>query len=194
MCPQVVTQFEPSGAAALLEEEIREALVGTAGTAAGWSCDIEHIVALVLPAGRVTLVHNMLHCMLPSISTTLHLLLPCCSDRWCAIPFCNDHYCTVSCAMCNDHWSAASFCNAIALQYHVPRYIVARLYKMSLWLTLLHMLRRRVFLGSLILTLLHMLQRRVFLASLVLTLLHVPQAVGGFGQSLTLATGVPGLC
>ncbi|DBB09704.1 TPA: hypothetical protein ACH3X3_001344 [Trebouxia sp. C0006] len=32
---QVVSHFEPAGAAALLEEEIREALVGTAGTAAG---------------------------------------------------------------------------------------------------------------------------------------------------------------
>ena len=32
---QVVNHFEPAGAAALLEEEIREALVGTAGTAAG---------------------------------------------------------------------------------------------------------------------------------------------------------------
>lgn len=32
---QVVSHFEVAGAAALLEEEIREALVGTAGTAAG---------------------------------------------------------------------------------------------------------------------------------------------------------------
>lgn len=32
---QTVTQFEPAGAAALLEEEIREALVGTAGTVGG---------------------------------------------------------------------------------------------------------------------------------------------------------------
>lgn len=31
----MVSHFEPAGAAALLEEEIREALVGTAGTAAG---------------------------------------------------------------------------------------------------------------------------------------------------------------
>ena len=35
LCMQVVNHFEPAGAAALLEEEIREALVGTAGTAAG---------------------------------------------------------------------------------------------------------------------------------------------------------------
>lgn len=32
---QAVTQFEPAGAAMLLEEEIREALVGTAGTVGG---------------------------------------------------------------------------------------------------------------------------------------------------------------
>lgn len=34
---QVVNHFEPAGAAALLEEEIRQALLGTAGTAAGWN-------------------------------------------------------------------------------------------------------------------------------------------------------------
>ena len=35
---QVVSHFEPAGAAMLLEEEIREALVGTAGTVTGDLC------------------------------------------------------------------------------------------------------------------------------------------------------------
>lgn len=45
---QVVNHFEPAGAAALLEEEIREALVGTAGTAAGtpkWHLHLNNEVA-----------------------------------------------------------------------------------------------------------------------------------------------------
>jgi len=41
----VVSHFEPAGAAALLEEEIREALVGTAGTAAGDPSGIFNLVS-----------------------------------------------------------------------------------------------------------------------------------------------------
>jgi hypothetical protein len=45
----VVSHFEPAGAAALLEEEIREALVGTAGTAAGDPSELLELVSCYIP-------------------------------------------------------------------------------------------------------------------------------------------------
>ena len=47
---QIVNHFEPAGAAALLEEEIREALLGTAGTAAGF-------ISYHLHSASVTYLH-----------------------------------------------------------------------------------------------------------------------------------------
>lgn len=45
----MVSHFEPAGAAALLEEEIREALVGTAGTAAGDPSGLLNLVSCYIP-------------------------------------------------------------------------------------------------------------------------------------------------
>ena len=45
----MVSHFEPAGAAALLEEEIREALVRTAGTAAGDPSELLELVSCYIP-------------------------------------------------------------------------------------------------------------------------------------------------
>ena len=58
---QVVSHFEPAGAAALLEEEIREALVGTAGTAAGKPAQQHHHSCLP-PASSLCLFCSIWTC------------------------------------------------------------------------------------------------------------------------------------
>ena len=55
----MVNHFEPAGAAALLEEEIREALLGTAGTAAGLNVQMflsASVMYLCLLAGCIPLL------------------------------------------------------------------------------------------------------------------------------------------
>ena len=55
---QVVNHFEPAGAAMLLEEEIREALVGTAGTVTG-DLRATTVCKLMLKSSSTTLCESM---------------------------------------------------------------------------------------------------------------------------------------